>query len=122
MARPLVWGGASSVGATAIQFATASGATVITTASPANHDFVRSLGADVVFNYRPPTAVENIANALDGTDFIGVYDAIAEDPSFDAVSAVLDRLNKKVPVAAAPPCSKSIESFAPVFRKIDRYT
>lgn len=111
----LIWGGASSVGATAIQLAAASGATVITTASPANHKFVESLGADMVFDYRSSTVVEDISSVLSKTDFVGVYDAIGEDPSFDAVSAILDRLNKKVPVASVLPCNNSTELFAPVY-------
>ncbi|RYP00174.1 hypothetical protein DL764_006605 [Monosporascus ibericus] len=111
----LIWGGASSVGATAVQLAAASGATVITTASPANHKFVKSLGADIVFDYRSPIVVEDIANALSRTDFVGVYDAISEDSSFDAVSAILDRLNKKVPVASVLPSNKSTGRFAPVY-------
>ncbi|KAL1616839.1 hypothetical protein SLS56_011271 [Neofusicoccum ribis] len=111
----LVWGGASSVGATAIQLAAASGATVVTTASPANHKFVKSLGADVVLDYRSRTVVEDIANTLSKTDFVGVYDAIGKDPSFDAVSAILDRLNKKVPIASVLPSNKCTERFAPVY-------
>jgi NADPH:quinone reductase-like Zn-dependent oxidoreductase len=68
----LIWGGASSVGACAIQLAAASGATVLTTASPANHDFVKSLGADHVFDYRSPTVMDDAASVLKGTDFAGV--------------------------------------------------
>ncbi|MFI6702688.1 NADP-dependent oxidoreductase [Streptomyces sp. NPDC050509] len=41
----LLHGAAGSVGAVAAQLAVARGATVIGTASPANHDYVRSLGA-----------------------------------------------------------------------------
>ncbi|MBP0461574.1 NADP-dependent oxidoreductase [Streptomyces montanisoli] len=41
----LVHGAAGAVGAIAVQFAIARGATVIGTASPANHDYVSSLGA-----------------------------------------------------------------------------
>ncbi|KAK6218371.1 zinc-binding oxidoreductase [Colletotrichum tabaci] len=111
----LIWGGASSVGSTAIQLATASGVTVITTASPANHEFVKSLGASTVFDYRSPTVVEKIASILAETDFVGVYDAIGEDSSLDAISAILDRLNKKVPVASVLPSEKKTERFAPVY-------
>lgn len=110
----LVWGGASSVGATAIQLAAASGVSVITTASLTNHKFVKSLGAGVVFDYKSPTVVADIAIALSKTNFVGVYDAISEDSSFDAVSAILDRLNKKVPVASVHPSNKSTELFSPV--------
>ncbi|KAH6962805.1 chaperonin 10-like protein [Fusarium avenaceum] len=111
----LIWGGASSVGATAIQLASASGVAVISTASPANHELVESLGADLVFDYKSPSVVEDIATALEKTDFIGVYDAIGEDPSFDAVSAILDRLDKKVPVASVLPSNKSTERFDPKY-------
>jgi NADPH:quinone reductase-like Zn-dependent oxidoreductase len=41
----LINGAAGGVGTVAVQFARARGATVIGTASPANHDFLRSLGA-----------------------------------------------------------------------------
>lgn len=111
----LIWGGASSVGACAIQLAAASGATVITTASPANHELVRSLGADLIFDYRSPTVVGDIASALRNTNFAGVYDAIGEEPSFNAVSAILDKLGKKVPVASVLPSGKSTEWFAPIY-------
>jgi len=41
----LLHGAAGAVGSIAVQLAKAAGATVIGTASPANHDFVRSIGA-----------------------------------------------------------------------------
>lgn len=44
-------GGSSTVGAFAIQFAKAKGATVITSASSKNEAFVRGLGADEFFDY-----------------------------------------------------------------------
>ncbi len=47
----LVHGGAGGVGVFAIQLGRALGARVITTASAANHDFVRGLGADEVIDY-----------------------------------------------------------------------
>ncbi|KAI0247524.1 zinc-binding oxidoreductase ToxD [Lactifluus subvellereus] len=65
----LIWGGASSVGQYAIQFAKLGGFHVITTASPKNFDLVRGLGADEVFDYRDENVVEKIraatGNALD---------------------------------------------------------
>ena len=47
----LIQGGAGGVAGFAIQLAKPLGATVITTASPDNHDYVRSLGADRVIDY-----------------------------------------------------------------------
>src|ERR1700759_1111420 len=47
----LIQGGAGGVAAFAIQLAKHLGARVITTASAANHDYVRSLGADEIIDY-----------------------------------------------------------------------
>ena len=47
----LIQGGAGGVAGFAIQLAKHIGATVITTASPRNHDYVKALGADQVIDY-----------------------------------------------------------------------
>lgn len=49
--RVLVHGGGGGVGSYAIQLAKALGSQVITTASSARHDYVKSLGADQVIDY-----------------------------------------------------------------------
>jgi NADPH:quinone reductase-like Zn-dependent oxidoreductase len=116
----LIWGGASSVGATAIQLAAASGATIITTASPANHDLVKSLGADFVFDYKSSAVVEDIVEVLERAEFVGINDAIGEEKSFEAESAILDRLQKKVSVASVLPSEKSTDLFAPVYGQFQR--
>jgi NADPH:quinone reductase-like Zn-dependent oxidoreductase len=48
----LIHGAAGGVGSAAVQIAKAAGARVIGTASPHNHDYLRSLGADQVIDYR----------------------------------------------------------------------
>ena len=48
----LIHGGSGGVGHVAVQLAAATGARVTTTASPAYHDRLRSLGADDAFDYR----------------------------------------------------------------------
>lgn len=48
------------MGAAGIQFAKASGLTVIATASSHNFDYVKSLGADAVFDYKSPTCAADI--------------------------------------------------------------
>jgi NADPH:quinone reductase-like Zn-dependent oxidoreductase len=48
----LIHGGAGGVGSMAIQLAKWKGAHVIATASASNHDYLRTLGADVVIDYR----------------------------------------------------------------------
>lgn len=49
--RVLIHGGAGGVGSAAVQIAKARGAYVIATASPRNHEFLRSIGADEVIDY-----------------------------------------------------------------------
>jgi NADPH:quinone reductase len=66
----LVHGGAGGIGATAIQLAKAFGATVFATDSPAARcDFVRSLGADRVIDYKEEDFVE-IVRAAGGANVI----------------------------------------------------
>ncbi|MBT5810595.1 MAG: NADP-dependent oxidoreductase, partial [Rhodospirillaceae bacterium] len=48
----LIQGGAGGVAGFAIELAKHIGAYVITTASPANHDYLRGLGADEIIDYR----------------------------------------------------------------------
>ena len=68
----LIQGGAGGVAGFAIQLAKHIGAHVITTASAANHDYVRGLGADEIIDY----------NAVDFTRAVTNCDAI-----FDTVGA-----------------------------------
>ncbi|CAM1511883.1 Fc.00g093960.m01.CDS01 [Cosmosporella sp. VM-42] len=51
----LIHGGSTRTGLWAIQFAKASGLTVIATTSPRNFAYLKSLGADAVFDYHTPT-------------------------------------------------------------------
>lgn len=67
----IIWGGSTSVGSNAIQLAVASGYEVITTASPKNFDYVKSLGAAQAFDYKSDTAVQDILAALKGKTIAG---------------------------------------------------
>lgn len=62
----LIHAGAGGVGSFALQFARHVGAHVITTASAANHDYVRALGADEVIDY----------NAQDFTELVSDCDVV----------------------------------------------
>ncbi|WP_242527326.1 NADP-dependent oxidoreductase [Ktedonosporobacter rubrisoli] len=62
--RVLIQGAAGGVGSFAVQFARWKGAHVIGTASSANVEFVRSLGAETVIDYTS-TAVEQAAHDVD---------------------------------------------------------
>lgn len=59
-----MWAGSTSLGIFTIKLIKFSNPSipVITTGSPHNHDLLRSLGADAVFDYRDPDAVGKIKN------------------------------------------------------------
>jgi NADPH:quinone reductase-like Zn-dependent oxidoreductase len=69
----LIQGGAGGVASFAIQLAKHIGARVITTASAANHDYVRSLGADEIIDYN----AQDFAEAVSGCD--AVFDTVGGD-------------------------------------------
>jgi NADPH:quinone reductase-like Zn-dependent oxidoreductase len=58
----LIHGGSGGVGHLAVQFAKATGARVLTTVSTANVEFARSLGADVVIDYKTQRFEEHASN------------------------------------------------------------
>jgi NADPH:quinone reductase-like Zn-dependent oxidoreductase len=60
----LVHGGSGGVGSFAVQIAKARGARVIATASTANQDFLKQLGADVTVDYTK-TKFEDVAKDVD---------------------------------------------------------
>lgn len=56
----LIYGGSTATGMLGVQYAKLSGCTVITTASPHNFDYLKSLGADACFDYNSPTCAADI--------------------------------------------------------------
>jgi len=66
----IVWGGSTSVGSNAIQLAVAAGYSV-TTASPKNFAYVKSLGAAFAFDYNSSDVVRDIVAALRGKEVVG---------------------------------------------------
>lgn len=99
----LIWGGASSVGSTAIQLAVASGFKVVSTASKRNHDTVRALGASIVLDYKSPTVVSDAVEALKDCDLAGCYDAISEPETLKPLGVILDQLGPKKVCLVVPP-------------------
>ena len=59
----LIYGGSTATGALGIQLLKLSGYQVITTCSPRNFEYVKSLGADVVVDYNDADCVEQIKKA-----------------------------------------------------------
>ena len=67
----LIQGGAGGVAGFAIQLAKHIGARVVTTASAANHDYVRGLGADEVIDYNARDFIQAVSNVDAVFDTVG---------------------------------------------------
>lgn len=110
----LIQGGAGGVAGFAIPLAKHLGARVITTASAANHDYVRSLGADQVIDYR----TQDFTQLVSGCD--AVFDTVGGDITTKSF-AVLRPGGRLASVAAggtAPPSPRpDVTSLRP---KVDR--
>lgn len=116
----LVTAAAGGVGNAAVQIAAALGARVFGVASPANHDFVRSLGASEVFDYHDTDWARQVrAAAPDGVDLL--MDCAGGQTRDQALTAVRDngRACFIVLQGAQPPLERGItaESFA---ARVDR--
>ena len=96
--RLLIDGGAGGVGSAAVEIATGRGLEVIATGSPANHDYLRSLGATPI-EYGPGLADRVRAIWPDGPD--AVFDVAGKTPAADLIALV-----------AAPDRVVSIANFA----------
>lgn len=76
----LIWSGSTAVGQYAIQLAKLAGLKIATTASPAKHDLVKSLGADVVVDYKDKEVAQKLREATNDSIEYGL-DCIAENGS-----------------------------------------
>jgi NADPH:quinone reductase-like Zn-dependent oxidoreductase len=92
----LIQGGAGGVASVGIQIASHLGATVITTASAANHDYVRSLGAHRVIDYN----AEDFTSAVSDCDV--VFDTVGGEVQVRSYS-VLKPGGRLVRIVDAPP-------------------
>lgn len=113
----LIWGGSSSVGATAIQLATASGMKVIASASQSNHDFVKSLGAVEVFDYKSPQVIQDLVARLQHSELVGIYDAIGETSSLTSLSTIVNHLARPIKSVTVHPFEHPTLYFAPSYGK-----
>ena len=75
----LIHGGAGGVGTFAVQIAKAAGARVIATASAANLDTLRELGADAAIDYHRYDPFEAALQATDGVGVDAVFDTVGGD-------------------------------------------
>ena len=110
----LIQGGAGGVAGFGIQLAKHLGATVVTTASARNHDYVRSLGADRAIDYN----AQDFATAVHDCDV--VFDTVGGEVQVRSY-AVLKPGGRLVWIAAAPagfqPTRKDVEVLRPNVRR-----
>lgn len=87
----IIWGGASSVGASAVQIACVLGWKVLATTSPQHHYWLRKLGATEIFDYHDPEVVAKIGQAAreQGLVVHSAFDAISESITLDLVPEAL---------------------------------
>ncbi|KAK9241917.1 hypothetical protein V1506DRAFT_509962 [Lipomyces tetrasporus] len=76
----LIWGCASSVGSASVQTAKSMGFIVYTTASEKHHEYLKSLGASKVFDYKSENVEEAIVKAAkeDGLTLQVCFDAVGQ--------------------------------------------
>lgn len=100
----LLWGGSSSIGSSVIQFASAAGYAVITTASPSNYQYCKDLGAAYVLDYHNPDIIPLLISLLKGRTVVGSYDAIGSDVTVRQCASILHALGggKIASVGSAP--------------------
>jgi NADPH:quinone reductase-like Zn-dependent oxidoreductase len=105
----LVWGGSTSVGSNAIQLAAAAGYEVITTSSPRNFEYVKSLGASQVFDYNSPSVVADIIAAFEGRTLAGAiaFGTTSADSCVRIVGACKEG-NKFVSIGSPPVSFESL--------------
>ena len=76
-----VWGGSSSVGSEAMQIAKDMRFDVYATASPKHHEYVKSLGASKVFDYKNENVAMSILEAVRG-------DKVRLETAYDAAGSL----------------------------------
>lgn len=119
----LIWGGSTSVGTCAIQLATASGYEVITTCSPKNYEYCRSLGAKHCFDYNSPKVIQSIVAVLQDKVCVGALaigtnsalrcvDVLAKHDTDSNKHAANQSPRKFVSVISGPDFPSPDESFA----------
>lgn len=91
----IVYGGSSSVGSMTIQIATAAGIHVIAISGAHNFDFSKRCGAARVFDHKDTSLATKVIEAVreNGSEFIGIFDAIATPETYANDLTILEQLD-----------------------------
>jgi len=84
----LIHAGAGGVGSLAVQLARAAGAYVIATGRSENFDFIRSLGADEVIDYRKEPFEDAVNRLTGGIGVDAAYDTVGGDTVSRSINCV----------------------------------
>lgn len=116
----LIWGASSSVGTMGVQSArimcqdpNSPFSAVYATASSANHEYIRSLGADRVFDYKDPGVVAAMISAAkdDGLTIRHCFLAMGDLPSCQFVLKAFSKDgDRKGKIVSAPRLPESMEN------------
>lgn len=101
----LIHGGAGGVGGFGVQLAKLAGKKVISTASAHNHDYVKSLGADYVIDYREEDVLARVMEITNGRGVDAVVDAVSRESATDSLD-MLAFLGHIVFISGAPDFTK----------------
>ncbi|ELK47028.1 alcohol dehydrogenase [Halobacillus sp. BAB-2008] len=101
----LIHAGAGGVGGFAVQLAKMAGKTVYTTASEHNHEYVRSLGADGVIDYRQEDVHTKIMEWTEGRGVDAVIDTVSRDNATASLDSIA-YMGHIVYIAGAPDFTK----------------
>ena len=113
----LIWGGASSVGCNAIQLSFAAGYEVYTTASATNTDYLCSLGASKVFDYKSPQVVDQVVAALKNVNLVGILDCVNMNNAIQSCDQVrrLSNNTDKAIATVLPDIPEGMEDIKRIF-------
>ncbi|MGW9102743.1 zinc-binding dehydrogenase [Priestia megaterium] len=101
----LIHGGAGGVGGFGVQLAKNAGKTVFSTASAHNHEYVKSLGADYVIDYREENVVEKVLELTNGRGVDAVLDTVSAKNATDSLDMIAYRGHLAY-IAGAPDYTK----------------
>ncbi|OUT30243.1 zinc-binding alcohol dehydrogenase [Priestia aryabhattai] len=101
----LIHGGAGGVGGFGVQLAKNAGKTVFSTASAHNHEYVKSLGADYVIDYREENVVEKVLELTNGRGVDAVLDTVSTKNATDSLDMIAYR-GHLAHIAGAPDYTK----------------
>jgi NADPH:quinone reductase-like Zn-dependent oxidoreductase len=110
-------GGSTAMGTEAVQFVKLSGGTVITTASPANKEYIRSFGADHVLDYKSPSLEQDV-RTLAGGDLEYIFDTWPDDTSARLSAKLLSRDGGARYVALIPGAEKPVKALNPAVEAV----